>query len=348
MRDFKKHLILQDSIIKVALEKLNALGSDTILFVVDEKKKLIGSLTDGDIRRGLLSGLELNEGVLKFIQKKPRFLRKGAYTIQQVMDYRSEGYRIVPIIDRDGVILNVLNFRYHKSYLPVDAILMAGGRGERLRPLTDNKPKPLLTVGDKPIIEHNIDQLISYGIDDLWLSLRYFGEQIYDYFKDGETKGAHIKYIWEKEPLGTIGAAAKAETLVHNDVLIMNSDLLTNLNYEDFYIDFKAKNAMLSIVTIPYNVDIPYAVLETKNEQIISFKEKPTYTYYSNGGIYLMKKECLDFIPLDSFFNATDLMQLLISKGEKVTSYPLRGYWLDIGKHEDYIKAQEDIKHLKL
>jgi len=346
MKDYKKHLINKSQHVKQALEKFNLLGSDTILFVVDDDEKLIGSLTDGDIRRGLLNGLGLESGVLEFIQKNPKFFKKGNYTIQQVIDYRNSGFRIVPVVDHENKIQNVLNFRFHKSYLPLDAIIMAGGRGERLKPLTDNIPKPLLVVGNKPIIEHNVDQLISYGIDDLWISLRYLGEQIKDYLKDGVAKGANIRYIWEDSPLGTIGAASKAESMEHEDVLIINSDLLTNLNYEDFYLDFKAKDVMFSVVTIPYHVEVPYAVLETNNEHIVSFKEKPTYTYYSNGGIYLMKKECLKLIPKGAFFNTTDLMQLLISKGEKVSSYPLRGYWLDIGKHEDYTKAQEDIKHI--
>ena len=146
--------------------------------------------------------------------------------------------------------------------------------------------------------------------------------------------------------MGTIGAASKAEITKHDYVMVINSDLLTNLDYEDFFLDFIAKDAMLSVVAIPYHVEVPYAVIETHNENIVSFKEKPTYTYYSNGGIYLMKKACLDMIPKDTFFNTTDLMDLLIAKGEKVSSYPLRGYWLDIGRHEDYVKAQEDIKHI--
>jgi len=343
---YKRHLVVNNSTIKQALAKLNDLAGDAILFVVDEQERLIGSLTDGDIRRGFLQGLTLESNVLEFIQKNPKFLRKGDYDIQEVIEFRKEEFKIIPIVDKENRIRDILNFRFHKSYLPLDAIIMAGGRGARLKPLTDNVPKPLLKIGDKPIIEHNIDRLISYGINDLWISVKYLGEQIEDFFKDGSSKGAHIQYIREKEPLGTIGAASGAKIKEHDYVMVINSDLLTNLDYEDFFLDFIAKDAMLSVVAIPYHVEIPYAVIETKNEEIISFKEKPTYTYYSNGGIYLMKKECLALIPKDKFFNSTDLMDLLIAKGEKVSSYPLRGYWLDIGRHEDYLKAQEDIKHI--
>jgi len=344
---YRKHLIPKDSDVRQALQKLNDLGIDTILFVVDDDDILIGALTDGDIRRGLLKGLGLENRVQEFSQNSPKVFRKGNYTIQQVIEFRDKGYKLVPVVDDDRRITNIINFRFHKSYLPVDAIIMAGGRGERLKPLTNDTPKPLLKVGDKSIIEHNIDQLISYGMDNLWISLGYLGKKIENSFKDGSEKNSKIRYIWEDFALGTVGAASRAEDIHQDYVLVMNSDILTNLNYEDFFLDFIAKDAALSVVTIPYNVTIPYAVLETDNNFLVAFKEKPTYTYFSNGGIYLMKKRCLGLIPEDTFFNATDLMELLINRGEKVTTYPMVGYWLDIGKHEDYQKAQEDIKYIK-
>lgn len=347
MTDYKKHLISENSFVKQALERLNVLGNDAILFVVNNEGRLIGSLTDGDVRRGLLGGLGLENSVLDFIQKHPKFFKKGNYNISEVIEYRNKGFRIIPVIDREDHIVNVVNFRFHKSYLPIDVIIMAGGIGERLKPLTDNVPKPLLRVGDKPILEYNIDQLISYGADDIWISLRYLGEQIKEYFKNGSDKGANIRYLWEDSPLGTIGAAAKAKITTNEHVLVMNADILTNINFEDFFLDFISKDVMLSVVTIPYCVSIPYAVLETDNEQVVSFREKPTYTYFSNGGIYLMRKECLKLIPNDSFFNTTDLMEVLITNNQKISSYPMRDYWLDIGKHEDYKKANEDIKHIK-
>ncbi|WP_295795863.1 nucleotidyltransferase family protein [Mucilaginibacter sp.] len=347
MSDYKKHLVDQNAGVKEALAKLNILASDAILFVVDEHERLIGSLTDGDIRRGFLGGLGLESSVLNFIQNNPKFLKKGDYTVAQVIEYRNKGLRIVPVLDTEHRIVKILNFRFHKSYLPIDAIIMAGGRGERLKPLTDNTPKPLLKVGDKPIIEHNVDHLISYGIDDIWISVRYLGEQLEDYFRDGASKGTNIKYIWETKPLGTIGAASKVEVSEHDYVLVINSDLLTNLDFEDFFQDFIAKDAMLSVASIPYSVNVPYAIMEMNGEHVTSLREKPTYTYPANAGIYLMKKECLKLIPNDEYFDTTDLMELLISEGQKVSNYALRGYWLDIGKHEDYIKAQEDIKHIK-
>lgn len=344
--NLQNHLVSKNTTVKEALFKLNVLGSDALLFVVDDQQRLIGSLTDGDIRRGILNNLNLDSPLTDFINKAPKVLHKKEYSIDKVIEYRNEGYKIIPLIDHDGVIYDVLNFRLSKSFLPIEAILMAGGRGERLKPLTDNTPKPLLKVGDKSIIRHNIDHLINYGIKNIHISIGYLGNKIIESLEDVKASGIDIKYIDERTPLGTIGAASQAQLDNHDDVLVINSDILTNINYEDFYLDFITKQARLSILAVPYKVNVPYAVLETINESVISFKEKPTYTYYSNGGIYLMKKSCLDHIPPNAFYNSTDLMELLISRGEKVLSYHLRDYWLDIGKPDDYIKAQEDIKHI--
>jgi dTDP-glucose pyrophosphorylase len=344
--NFKNHIIQTNSKVIIALKQLNDLGSDAILFVTSVSGELIGSLTDGDIRRGLLKGLTIENSVNEFIQENPKYISKDNYSIDDIINFKLNEFRIIPVLDGQKNIINIINFRLQKSYLPIDTILMAGGRGERLKPLTDTIPKPMLKIGDKPIIEHNIDNLIKYGIDDFHISIRYLGEQIENYFGNGNNKGVHIDYVTENMPLGTIGSARNVKKFKNNFVLVTNSDLLTDLNYEDFFMDFIHKQADISVITIPYSVSIPYAVLELQEGQVKSLKEKPTYTYYSNGGIYLMKKEVVDLIPEDTFFNATDFLELLISLNKKVISYNLTGYWLDIGQHEDFKKAQEDIKKI--
>lgn len=347
MITLNKHLVYQDTPIKSALVLLNELAQDAILFVVDSEQRLIGSLTDGDVRRGLINGVNIESAVVNIIQSEPKFIEKGDNDIKKVISYREGNFRILPILDKDRRIINIINFRKKRSYLPVDAVIMAGGRGQRLQPLTNSIPKPLLKVGNKPIIEHNIERLALYGIHDFWISLKYLGEQIETYLGNGEEKDIEIKYVWEDQALGTVGAVSKIEDFMHDYVLITNSDLLTNIDYEHFFLDFIAQDADLAIVTIPYQVNVPYAVLETDNFRVLSFKEKPTYTYYSNGGIYLMKREVLKYLPYNTFFNATDLMEKLIEDNLKVVSYPLIGYWLDVGKHEDFEKAQKDILQIK-
>jgi dTDP-glucose pyrophosphorylase len=347
MRNYKEHLIISGSSINKALKQLDKLAKDAILFVVDTRGELIGSLTDGDVRRGLLKGVSIDISVNEIIQLNPKFIKKGDRDINKIIAYREGNFKILPVIDKANKVVNVINFRFLRSYLPVDAVIMAGGRGTRLQPLTDTTPKPLLKVGNKAIMEHNVDRLALYGIDDYWFSVKYLSEQIEAFFGNGKSKNLDINYVWEDQPLGTIGAVSKINDFKHNIVLLTNSDILTNLDYEHFYLDFIEKDADFSVVSIPYQVNIPYAVLENKNGNIISLKEKPTYTYYSNGGIYLMKKEMLDYIPKGEPFNATDLMECLIKGNKKVISYHLSGYWLEIGKHEDFEKAQKDIKQIK-
>ncbi len=348
MRPFKEHLIPTGTLVKTALRQLNHLAADAILFVVDNNHRLIGSLTDGDVRRGLIRNLSTDDVVDAFIQPNPKYIIKHQYALSDIIELRKGYFKVIPVLDNEHRVVNVVNFRHSKSYLPIDVVIMAGGRGSRLRPLTDTIPKPLLKVGDKPIIEHNIDRLVQFGVDDFWITLRYLGEQVEAYFGNGSQKCVNIQYVWENEPLGTIGSARKIETFQHDYVLVTNSDILTTLDYEDFFLDFLNKEADMAVATIPYAVDVPYAVMETANHQVLSFKEKPTYTYYSNAGIYLLKREMLEHIPKEKPYDSTDLMQQLISSGKRLVSYPMRQYWLDIGKPEDYERAQADIKHLDL
>ena len=345
--DFNKYLINISDSVKEALIRLNDISSNAIVFVVDDNGCLLGSITDGDLRRGFIEGLDFNDHLSKFIQPNPKFIQQGKYDLKEIISLREKYFTVFPVVNTQMQIINVVNFRLQKSYLPVDALIMAGGRGERLKPLTDTTPKPLLKVGEKPIIEHNIDRLNTYGIDDIWISVRYLGNQLVDYFKDGSEKALRINYVWEENALGTAGALALVDGFIHDHVLMMNSDLLTNIDFEDLFLFFEEHEADLAVACIPYQVNVPYAVMETKDKTVTGFKEKPTYTHYSNAGIYLMKKEVIHKVPKNETFNATDLMEKLIQEGKKVVAYPLVGYWLDIGKHEDYEKAQHDIKQLK-
>ncbi len=347
MRVYKDHLILVGSKVKEALLLLNELSQDAILFVVDGNDKLIGALTDGDVRRGLIKGFTIDSSINDIIQENPRYITKGGNNLEKIIEYREGDFRIVPVVDENHRIVNIINFRNIRSYLPIDAVIMAGGRGLRLHPLTNSIPKPLLKVGGKAIMEHNLDRLALFGIDDFWVSVKYLGEQIENHFGRGNDRNVKIEYVWENEPLGTIGAVSKIENFEHDYVLVTNSDLLTNIDYEQFFLEFLKQEADFAVLTIPYQVSVPYAVLETSNGVVKSFKEKPTYTYYSNGGIYLMKKEILKYIPKDTFFNATDLMEELIKDELKVISFPFSGYWLDIGKHEDFERAHIDIHNIK-
>lgn len=347
MNSYKRHLILSGTPVKQALSELDVLAKDALLFVVDKEDRLLGSLSDGDIRRGLIQGLNVTDDVDQYIRKEPKSLKQNEYTLQEIIGFRERGIKILPLINSESQVVDVINLHELKSYLPIDVVIMAGGLGTRLKPLTDEVPKPLLKVGDRPIIDHMVGRLIRYGVTDFWISVRYKAEMIENHFAKTYSGSFNFDFLREDKPLGTIGSVSQVDEFKHDVVLVTNSDILTNLDYEDFYLSFIASGADMAVASIPYEVKVPYAVLELDNEHVKDFKEKPTYTYYSNAGIYLIKREVLKMIPKNRFFNSTDLMEVLINQGGKVYSYPLRSYWLDIGKHEDYERAQRDVYHLR-
>jgi len=348
MKDFSKHIISPESSIQEALQKLNNLSENLTLFVVDNNNVLSGTVTDGDIRRGLLSGRTLQDHVSTIMHKEFRRLEKNSYTLEAIENLRSANIMLVPLLDEEKRLLKIINLKEQRTMLPLNAIIMAGGKGLRLKPLTDSVPKPLLMVGEKTIIEHTIDRLSYFGIENIEIAVGYLGHKIEEHIGNGASRNLNIRYIYEKDPLGTIGAVKATGTDHHATILLMNSDLLTDINLEDFFKTFTEKNADMAVASIPYKQEIPYAVLEVNNGEVTALKEKPTYTYYSNAGIYLIKKELLELIPENTFYNTTDLMEQVIATGRKLISYPILGYWLDIGKPDDFLKAQEDIKHLNL
>lgn len=344
-----KHIINKSWSVRDALIKLDLISPSSILFVVDENKKLLGSLTDGDLRRGFIRGLGFENNLLEFIQSNPVFIRENEYDLVQLEKFRKNLLKIIPIVSSQQIIVDILDFSLRKTLIPADAVIMAGGEGKRLRPLTESTPKPLLKVGDKPIIEYNIERLKEVGVNTFNLSINYLGDQLIEYFGDGNNKGINIKYIRESKPLGTIGSILLVDHFNHDDIIVMNSDLLTNIDFGDFFKTYKEANADMAVAATSYHVDVPYAVLEVNDANtVLSLKEKPRYTYYSNAGIYILKKNVLNMIPQNKFFDITDLMDRIIEMNLKLITYPINGYWLDIGKHEDFKKAQEDIKHIKL
>ena len=349
----KKHIVPSTITAKESLERINHLNLDKVLFIVDEHKKLIGSLTDGDLRRGLLSNLTINDLALEFAQKSPAFLNASNFSVGDVASLRSE-FEIIPVIDGKMNIIDIINFRNQRSYLPVDAVLMAGGLGSRLKPLTDKIPKPLLRVGNKSAIQHNIDRLSKFGIKDYFFCLNHMKEKIENHineiYTEKQDRGFRMNYVYEKFAMGTIGAITLVEDFNNDTILLTNSDVITKLDYEKFFLDFEDKKADLSIITIPYSVNIPYGVtsIETSDNSIVSLDEKPSYTHYCNAGIYLFKKSLLSEIPKNKSYDATDFVKKLIENKYKVISYPMLDYWMDIGSINDFNQANEDIKNIDL
>jgi dTDP-glucose pyrophosphorylase len=345
----QKYIIHQDQSLLEALTQINALQQGPlVLFVVDDEERMVGTLTDGDARRALIAGANVKEKTQTAMHTNFNFIREGEGDIvAQLHRQRELHMRLVPILDQNNNISDIINLEEFITKLPIDAVLMAGGKGERLRPLTENTPKPLLPVGGKAIIDHNIDRLISYGVQHISVTVNYLKEQIEEHFAQSHN-GVQVQTVREPKFLGTIGGLQFVPKFFHDTVLLMNSDLFTNVNFEDFFLHFEEHQADMSAVAIPYSISVPYGIFSIENKrEIQGILEKPTYNYYANAGIYLIRKEMLDkYIPKDSFYNATDFMEKLISEGRKVIRFPLTGYWIDIGNKQEYQKAQDLVKHL--
>lgn len=353
MINYKRNIIWEDCNVKDALRKLNELSHNfpdhpLTLLILNQRQQLVGTLTDGDIRRKLVAGLKLDDLVSSCMNKNFVALKKNGPEYHCVSEYKEKGVKLLPIINGNKEIVKVHNLLKVKSILPLETIIMAGGKGTRLSPMTFKTPKPLLNVGDKPIIQHNVDRLLTYGIENITISIRYLGDQIISHFSNGNGEGINIRYIREDEPLGTAGGLSLIDEFRSNTILLTNSDILTTLNYEEFYLDFIKRGADLSVVTIPYNVKVPYGVFDLhQNNSISSLVEKPEYTYFANAGIYLIKKELIDQISKNKYLDITDFIEEQIARGKNVVSFPFLGYWLDIGKPEDYYNAQKDIQILE-
>ncbi|MDB4399312.1 sugar phosphate nucleotidyltransferase, partial [Akkermansiaceae bacterium] len=283
-----------------------------------------------------------------FVNRNFSYLLHDNKNLEELRAFRREKIKAVPILSKEGKILEIIDFSVTKSLLPIDAVVMAGGLGSRLKPLTDQIPKPLLKIGKKEIISYIIDRLYQYGICNQKITVNYLGDMIENFCKN-YNKEITFEIIKETDKLGTAGALSLIENFTNDTILLLNSDLLTNINYEEFFQAFQESDADMMVASVPYDVSLPYAILDTQKGEptISSFKEKPKYTHYASTGIYLMKKPIIRKMPKNRYFNATDLMNLVIDSSGKLVHFPITGYWLDIGRHEDLEKAQRDIAHIE-
>lgn len=343
----KRYIIQNTATILDALKALDGTSHDwQTLFVVDEAERMVGTLTDGDIRRGLIGGASLSTAVSDIMHIGFKYVFDGQYDAKLLKEFREKQIFFIPVLDNEGHVVKVCNLIKYRNFLPVDAVLMAGGKGERLRPLTEKTPKPLLLVGDKAIIDHNVDRLTSFGIRHISVTVNYLGEQLEEHFREPRNE-VQINCVREPKFLGTIGSIKFVPEFYNDTVLVMNSDLFTNINYEDFYLHFKEHDADMSVAAIPYDVDIPFGILNLDGRNITGLSEKPHYGYYANAGIYLIKKSAFDLIPEDTMFHSTDLLEALVAAGRKVIRFPLVGTWIDIGTPQEYKRAMDLVNHFK-
>ncbi len=343
------HLINIRATLLQALKKINALsGAAMTLFAIDDASVVRGTVTDGDIRRALISGAPLSSTVSEAMHRNFTALRQGDDDVVDILrEARARGLRLLPVVNADGQLTEIIDLSKCATRLPLSAILMAGGKGERLRPLTLSTPKPLLKIGDRPIIDYNIQALMRCGITDITVTTGYLAEQIHDHFRHHRPP---VRCVREDKPLGTIGAAGLVPLPKDGFTLVMNADLLTNINLEDMYVHHRATGSDITIAAIPYQVSVPYAILAPDAQdpqRVYGLQEKPSYSFMANAGIYIFPNRLLRSLPTDTRTDATDLIEAAIAEGLKVTSFPIDGTWIDIGSPADFRQAETLMKRLR-
>ena len=340
MIDILKISLCIDSTIINALSAINS-GSVKIALVVDSDNKLLGTLSDGDIRRALLGKKTLNETIENVYFKNPTTANKGSSKEDLLHLCLINGIAQVPVVDEDRKVIDlfIINDGTLKKQHENHVILMAGGLGTRLRPLTKNTPKPMLEVGGKPILETIVKGFVDSNFTNITMCLGYKSNVIQDHFQDGSAFGANIDYIVEEKRMGTAGALTLLGKRLNNPFFVMNGDLLTRINFEkmlDFHLEHDSKATMC---VREYDIEVPYGVVNMDNEGIISIAEKPIHSFFVNAGIYLLEPDCIDLVPDNKFYDMPTLFEELIATKGKIVSFPLQEYWLDIGRIADYERA---------
>lgn len=343
MKNIDNLLITENTTIKEALKVIDR-GAIRIALIVDENNKLLGTLSDGDIRRGLLRNYTLDDTINDLYFKNPITslnTEPKEKIIQKAI--KNQVYQI-PIIDENGYLTDIVNLA---TLLNVNkkrnrVILMAGGLGTRLRPLTEDMPKPMLKVGNRPILETIIKNFAAHGFVNITISLNYKAEIIKEYFRDGSDFGVNIDYLEENTRLGTAGALSLLKEQPSESFFVMNADLLTDVNFSNL-LDFHCfGNANATMCVREYEYQIPYGVVETKDSNITSIVEKPIKKFFVNAGIYVLSPNIFEYIPKNEFFDMPTLFNILVEKQKKVLSFPIHEYWLDIGRMSDFEQAQSE------
>lgn len=344
MHNWKKILLKKEDILARAIEVLE-LQALRIVLVVDDNNKISGTVTDGDIRRALLHHCDMDTPLAEIMHMDPvvASVNDTKNTLLSMM--KKAGALQIPLIDEQGCVvgLETMQQLLIKKSFDNPVFLMAGGFGKRLQPLTNNTPKPLLKIGQKPVLETIIEQFIDAGFHDFYISTHYKAEMIEEYFGTGEKWGVTIKYVNEKEPLGTAGALSLLpDDLSTLPLLMMNGDLLTKINFEQLLEFHERQGGVATMCVREYDFQVPYGVVDANNYQMIGIKEKPVQRFFVNAGIYVLSQETIRSVPFDQVIDMPDLLLKQVKNDRKVNIFPIHEYWLDIGRIDEFERAQSD------
>lgn len=329
--------------IEDVLRRIDAVGLQ-IAFVLDGQGLLCGTVTDGDVRRGILRGVSLREPISTIMNSRPLTAALSEDRESMLARMRTRGIRHLPIVDETGHMMRMESLPDLLEPRRVDnlVVLMAGGVGARLAPLTKDCPKPLIPVGGRPIIETILLSFVGYGFHNFYVSVNHKAEMIMDFLGDGSGWNVHIEYIRETSPLGTAGALALIPERPSLPFLVMNGDILTKVHLGNLLEFHQQRQAVATMCIREYEYQVPYGVVRLDGHSVYQIDEKPVQKYFVNAGIYVLDPSAIDHIPANEYFDITSLFDKLIEAKASVAAFPLREYWLDIGRHSDLALAQED------
>lgn len=327
-----------------AIAHLEKAGTGALV-LCNSDRKLSGLLTDGDIRRAILRGLALDTPCEVIASREPMTVKTSSSASEALELMVKNDISHLPVVDASGCVVRFLLRRNlaQRGVGDLSAVIMAGGYGKRLLPLTEQLPKPMLPVGDKPLLERTIQQLRRSGIRDISLTTHYLPESIIEHFGDGSAFGVRLSYLKEEYPLGTAGGI-KLMRRIDNPFIVINGDIITGVPFQEMLNFHRKHRASLTVGVRKYEVAVPFGVVDLDEVRVSKIREKPSFSFFINAGIYLLEPDVHDFIPSEQRFDMTDLIQKLITSGNTVVSFPIMEYWLDVGRHEDYAKAQEDVR----
>ncbi|QXH48305.1 nucleotidyltransferase family protein [Pseudomonas xanthosomatis] len=343
MKNWKNIVVSPQASLREAILRIDASGIQMAL-VAEEDMRLVGLLTDGDVRRAILNGQDLDGPVAACMNPRPKTGSALLPRAEVLAMMRRFTFHHLPLVDEKGCLTGLATI---DDFLGVEArdnwvVLMAGGLGSRLRPLTESCPKPLLAVGGKPILESILEGFLEHGFRRFFISVNYKAEMIMDYFGDGERWGARIEYLHENERLGTAGALSLLPEKPTAPLFVMNGDLITQANFAKILDFHEQHQATATMAVREYDFQVPYGVVNVEGVNITGIEEKPTHRFFVNGGIYVLSCEAVEAIPQHTFFDMPSLFQRLGGERKKTAAYPLREYWLDIGRLEEYERAQRE------
>lgn len=347
INDISKLIISRNDTIKKAMETIDR-SYRGIALITDQEFRLAGTVTDGDIRRAILQGVSVEESIEKVMNANFTFVTKN-YTNRLIENiFTQKGIYQIPVLDDEMRVLDIVFYQdfYRTEIKDNWVVIMAGGVGARLMPLTQDMPKPMLKVGAKPILETIIEQVKSYGFKNVVLCVNYKADIIESYFQDGSDFGVNITYIKEHKRLGTAGAIKMAEKHLTAPFFVVNGDILTKLNFEQFIGYHTKQDNVITVGAKNYEFQVPYGVLSIQDQNLTDIKEKPLFHYFINGGLYCLRPSVIEYIPKDEYFDITQLIDICLKDGLKVGTFPITEYWMDIGQMDQYNQANVDYTNL--